>query len=229
MSLVLDVRNVSKTYTNDHRQVTVLQEVSFSMEAGDSVAVVGPSGSGKTTLLSLCAGLDNPSSGAIELLGCDLTAMTEEGRARLRNRQLGFVFQSFHLMPSLTALENVMLPLELAGGSRVASAAMDLLDTVGLADRMGHYPSQLSGGEQQRVAIARAFINQPKILFADEPTGNLDRGTSDKISKLLFDLNSEKGTTLLLITHDEGLAASTGRVFHMNDGQLSEAQTVGAT
>lgn len=224
MTTVLDAENVAKVYQTESHEVRVLDGVSFSMEAGDTVAVVGPSGSGKTTLLSLCAGLELPSSGTIRLLGKDSSSLGEDGRARLRNASVGFVFQSFHLMPSLNALENVMLPLELSGGRDADREARRLLGEVGLGDRLDHYPSQLSGGEQQRVALARAFINRPEILFADEPTGNLDRETSAKITELLFGLNREKGTTLLLITHDEGLAARTERVMRMNGGTLIESK-----
>ena len=223
MTAVLDVADVNKIYESGERKVHVLKDVGFKMETGESVAVVGPSGSGKTTLLSICAGLDLPTSGAISLLGENLAGLGEEGRAALRNRKVGFVFQSFHLMPSLTALENVMLPLELLGGKDAETEGKRLLDEVGLHDRMTHYPSQLSGGEQQRVAIARSFINKPQILFADEPTGNLDRETSERIEQLLFDLNRDKGASLLLITHDEALAARTGRIFRMNGGVLSES------
>lgn len=217
MEAVLDVSDVQKVYDGT---LKVLDGISFRLNAGDRCAIVGPSGSGKTTLLSLCAGLDAPSSGRIELLGQNIADLGEEGRARLRNRYVGFVFQSFHLMASLTALENVMLPLELQGGKNVQERAAELLEKVGLGGRMTHYPSQLSGGERQRVAIARAFINQPKILFADEPTGNLDRETSERITELLFELNREQGTTLLLITHDPGLAEQTGTVMYLKDGQV---------
>lgn len=220
MNAVLQVDRVGKVYKNEAHEVRVLDDVSFTIEQGASVAVVGPSGSGKTTLLSICAGLDVPSEGAVSLLGQNITELNEDGRAKLRNRGVGFVFQSFHLMPSLTALENVMLPLELLGGDNPEPLARELLDEVGLHDRVDHYPSQLSGGEQQRVAIARAFINKPRILFADEPTGNLDKETSDMIVELLFDLNRNKGATLLMITHDEALAAQCGRTFRMSGGQI---------
>ncbi|MDJ0838897.1 MAG: ABC transporter ATP-binding protein [Acidobacteriota bacterium] len=220
MQAVLEVSEVTKIYRGESHDVRVLDGVNFNMDAGESIAVVGPSGSGKTTLLSICAGLDLPTSGSIQLLGEDLTSLNEDGRARLRNEKVGFIFQSFHLMPSLNALENVMLPLELLGGAGAEREATRLLEEVGLGDRLDHYPSQLSGGEQQRVAIARAFINRPNILFADEPTGNLDRETSSRITDLLFALNRDKGTTLLLITHDEALADMTGRVFHMDGGRV---------
>jgi len=223
MNAVLTVSQVGKSYHTGKREVTVLRDLSFTMNAGESVAIVGPSGSGKTTLLCLCAGLEMPSAGTVTLLGRDLAALDEDERARLRNRDVGFIFQSFHLMPSLTALENVMLPLELLGGKGAATEAKQLLDQVGLSDRLSHYPSQLSGGEQQRVAIARAFINKPSILFADEPTGNLDRETSARVTRLLFDLNREKGTTLLLITHDARLAERTLHTFHLDQGALAPA------
>lgn len=223
MNGVLTVAGVSKSYHTGKREVTVLRDLSFSMDAGETVAIVGPSGSGKTTLLCLCAGLEMPSTGTVTLLGRDLAGLDEDERARLRNRDVGFIFQSFHLMPSLTALENVMLPLELLGGKGAATEAKALLDQVGLSDRLAHYPSQLSGGEQQRVAIARAFINKPSILFADEPTGNLDRETSARVTRLLFDLNREKGTTLLLITHDARLAERTQHTFHLDQGALATA------
>ncbi len=225
MTAILLAKGVGKTYSGEERDVTVLSNVSFSMEPGETVAIVGPSGSGKTTLLSLCAGLEHPTTGSISLLDQDMSAMTEDERAVLRNREVGFVFQSFHLMPSLTALENVMLPLELSGKGDPGSDASALLDQVGLGSRLHHYPAQLSGGEQQRVAIARAFINKPKILFADEPTGNLDRETGRRIVELLFDLNREHATTLLLITHDEKLAERTGRIFRIEGGLLTESQS----
>ncbi|CAM2006618.1 ABC transporter ATP-binding protein [Acanthopleuribacter pedis] len=222
MNEILRVAQVAKRYESVGRSVDVLRDTSFTLYAGESAAIVGPSGSGKTTLLGLCAGLDTPTSGSLTLLGADLAAMSEGERAALRNRKVGFIFQSFHLMPSLTALENVTLPLELLGRGNAEQAAITLLDQVGLADRRHHYPAQLSGGEQQRVAIARAFINQPEILFADEPTGNLDLETSERITDLLFTLNREQGTTLLLITHDLELAKKTGRLFRINHGQLME-------
>ncbi|CAM2066253.1 ABC transporter ATP-binding protein [Sulfidibacter corallicola] len=222
MSEILKVQGVGKAYDGRGHQVRVLEDVNFVLNAGETAAIVGPSGSGKTTLLSLCAGLDTPTQGKLELLGHDLAALSEEQRAALRNRHVGFIFQSFHLMPSLTALENVMLPRELAGVGRPAQEARELLDQVGLADRADHYPAQLSGGEQQRIAIARAFINQPMVLFADEPTGNLDRATSDRVTELLFRLNTEKGTTLALITHDLGLARMTSRLFHLKQGRVVE-------
>ena len=223
MEPVLEVSKIGKDYGTGSNLISVLDGVSLRLNQGETAAIVGPSGSGKTTLLSLCAGLDRPSRGSIALLGRRLEQLSEDGRAQLRNRHLGFIFQSFHLMPSLTALENVMLPLELLGGAHPREEARQLLDQVGLIHRLDHYPSQLSGGEQQRVSIARAFINNPSILFADEPTGNLDRETSDHITRLLFRLNRERKTTLFLITHDHDLANRTGRVFHLRAGLLSEA------
>lgn len=221
MSAILSVQDVYKVYESRERKVPVLNGVSLEMQAGTSASVIGPSGSGKTTLLSLCAGLDAPSQGVVELMGHDLAALEEDQRASLRNRYLGFIFQSFHLMSSLTALENVLLPVELAGKSMRAEGR-EMLARVGLASRMDHYPAQLSGGEQQRVAIARAFINQPRMLFADEPTGNLDRDTCAKIVDLIFDLNRELGTTLLLITHDQDLAKRTQRQFYLDAGRIKE-------
>ena len=200
--------------------LTILSDVSFEMAAGESLAVVGVSGSGKSTLLGLLAGLDLPSSGEIQLVGESLNRLDEDGRARLRGAHVGFVFQSFQLLPSLTALENVMLPLELAGVVSAASQATQLLERVGLAARLNHYPKQLSGGEQQRVAIARAFAISPSVLFADEPTGNLDAATGERVSELLFALNAEQGTTLVLVTHDERLAARCGRTLRLDAGRV---------
>jgi putative ABC transport system ATP-binding protein len=187
---------------------------------------VGPSGSGKTTLLGLCAGLDQPTSGSIRLLDIELGELSEDERAYVRNQYVGFVFQNFQLLPTLTALENVMIPLELRGGKNITVKAEELLGRVGLADRMNHYPSQLSGGEQQRVAIARAFISEPKILFADEPTGNLDEETADKITDLLFAINKELGTTLVLVTHNLQLAAHTGRILKLKGGKILEDKAI---
>jgi putative ABC transport system ATP-binding protein len=200
--------------------LTIVDEVSLDIAAGESVAIVGASGAGKSTLLALLAGLDEPTSGRITLAGADLTALDEDGRARLRAERVGFVFQSFHLVPSLTALENVMLPLELAGRRDARDAASEVLGRVGLAQRTGHYPRQLSGGEQQRVAIARAFVTRPAVLFADEPTGNLDTHTGERIVALLFDLNAQSNTTLVLVTHDRTVAARCGRVLQMDSGAL---------
>jgi putative ABC transport system ATP-binding protein len=199
--------------------LTIVNDVSLDIAAGESVAIVGASGAGKSTLLALLAGLDSPTSGKVTLAGQDLTSLDEDGRARLRAERVGFVFQSFHLVPSLTAVENVMLPLELAGRRDARSAAMETLARVGLEHRTGHYPRQLSGGEQQRVALARAFVTKPAVLFADEPTGNLDTHTGERIVQLLFDLNSTH-TTLVLVTHDRAVAARCGRVLQMDSGML---------
>ena len=199
--------------------MTVLRDVSFSLEAGGSCAIVGPSGSGKTTLLGLCAGLDVPSSGSVRLDGRELGQMNEDQRARLRSEAVGFVFQNFQLLSTLTALENVMVPLELQGERDIRPSAAGLLDKVGLGERLHHYPAQLSGGEQQRVGLARAFMNRPKILFADEPTGNLDHETSDHIIDLLFELNASAGTALVLVTHDLDLAAKAGRIIRLRGGR----------
>jgi putative ABC transport system ATP-binding protein len=200
--------------------LTILEEVSFSILAGESVAIVGVSGSGKSTLIGLLAGLDLPSTGRITLAGEDITALDEDGRARLRGRTVGFVFQTFQLLPGLTALENVMLPLELAGSPNAATQGRELLLRVGLELRAGHYPNQLSGGEQQRVAMARAFATSPALLFADEPTGNLDAHTGERVADLLFALNAELGTTLVLVTHDERMAARCSRRLHLDAGRI---------
>ena len=200
--------------------LTILDDVSLQVRAGESVAVVGASGAGKSTLLALLAGLDEPSQGAVWLEGVELSALDEDGRAAARARHVGFVFQSFHLIPSLTALENVMLPLELAGRSDARATAREVLRQVGLESRLGHYPRQLSGGEQQRVAIARAFVTRPSVLFADEPTGNLDTATGSRVMQLLFDLNAASGTTLVLVTHDRDIAARCGRIIELDAGRL---------
>ena len=202
--------------------LTILQGIEMAITAGESVAIVGASGSGKSTLLGLLAGLDLPSSGRIELAGECLSSLDEDGRARLRGEQVGFVFQSFQLLPSLTALENVMLPLELAGVLDAREPASALLERVGLAARLDHYPKQLSGGEQQRVAIARAFAMQPAVLFADEPTGNLDAATGERIISLLFELNAEHGTTLILVTHDNALAGRCTRAIRLEAGRICD-------
>jgi len=217
---MLSVKNVSKSYQQAGKALPILQNISFEVQKGETVSIVGPSGSGKTTLLGLCAGLDRYDSGHITLNGAVLDRLNEDQLAQLRNHYIGFVFQNFQLLPSLTALENVMVPLELQGAKRIREYALDLLDKVGIADRAEHYPSQLSGGEQQRVALARAFINQPQILFADEPTGNLDAETGKKVEQLIFELNKEAGTTLVLITHDLDLAARTEKVYHVRGGRL---------
>ena len=219
-SPVLRVETLTKTFPSGGRPLTVIDDVSFSVGAGDTCAIVGPSGSGKTTLLGLCAGLDQPTSGTVELCGVDLSPLDEDERAEVRNQYVGFVFQTFRLLPTLTALENVMVPAELRGDTDPQARAAELLDQVGLGDRLDHYPSQLSGGERQRVAMARAFINRPRVLFADEPTGNLDAETADRIEDLLFDLNETADTTLVLVTHDEELAAQTERVLHLRGGQV---------
>jgi putative ABC transport system ATP-binding protein len=204
----------------------VLNDISFSVFEGSTVSIIGPSGSGKTTLLGLCAGLDKASAGFVELNYINLSKLDEEKLAQVRNKLVGFIFQKFHLLPTLTALENVMVPLELRGEKNIKPRAMELLDKVGLADRGHHYPSQLSGGEQQRIALARAFSNHPKILFADEPTGNLDAETSEKIVKLIFDLNKEAGTTLIIVTHDAELAGKTQRIIRLKAGSVfSDEQT----
>jgi putative ABC transport system ATP-binding protein len=222
MSAILTVHNVSKTYQSGSKSLTVLNNISFEIEAGSSIAIVGPSGSGKTTLLGLCAGLDSSSTGEIKLNGESLEQLNEDQRAALRNKHVGFIFQSFNLLPTLTALENVMVPLELLGQKNVKPIAIELLEKVGLGDRIHHYPTQLSGGEQQRVSIARAFANQPKILFADEPTGNLDEETGATIENLIFNMNKELGTTLILVTHDDELAAKTHRILKLKGGKLAE-------
>lgn len=219
---ILRLNNVSKVYSSGESELSVLNGLNLTIESGSSCALVGPSGSGKTTLLGLCAGLDAVSSGEISLLGHELTKMSENELATLRGEHVGFVFQSFQLIPTLTAVENVMVPAELLGESKAEEKASELLATVGLAHRLHHYPAQLSGGEQQRVAIARAYINTPKILFADEPTGNLDEETGTAIEDLLFRLNQESGTTLVLATHDLSLAQKTDRILSMKAGVIVE-------
>ena len=220
MTNILSVRNLSKTYQSGERSLAVLQDINFDIEEGSTTAIVGPSGSGKTTLLGLCAGLDQPSEGRVVLHQQVMNELNEDERSLLRNQYVGFIFQNFQLLPTLTALENVMVPLELRNARNVKKVAMELLEKVGLAARSSHYPAQLSGGEQQRVSLARAFSNSPKILFADEPTGNLDAETGEKVENLLFDLNREAGTTLILVTHDLDLASKTQRVIHMKGGKL---------
>ncbi|WVM88801.1 ABC transporter ATP-binding protein [Halopseudomonas pachastrellae] len=223
---VVIARHLNKVVTTSEAPLQILSDVNLSIQRGSSVAIVGASGSGKSTLLSLLAGLDLPSSGEVLLAGQSLTALDEDQRAALRGMEVGFVFQSFQLLDSLNAVENVMLPLELAGRRDARKHATELLERVGLKARISHYPQQLSGGEQQRVAIARAFASEPAILFADEPTGNLDAATGQKITDLLFDLNREHGTTLILVTHDERLAARCERALHMQAGQLQAEQAV---
>lgn len=226
MSKILKIDGLRKTYTSGSKELTVLQNVSFEVEKGQTFSIVGPSGSGKTTLLGLCAGLDVPDSGRVELCGQDLSALNEDERAQLRNREVGFIFQNFQLLPTLTALENVSVPLELQGAKNAADHAAELLEKVGLAARMDHYPSQLSGGEQQRVALARAFSNTPSILFADEPTGNLDEETGEKVIQLLFELNKEAGTTLVIISHDLDLARRTQQILRLKGGQIVTNEAV---
>ncbi|MEX2125896.1 MAG: ATP-binding cassette domain-containing protein [Woeseia sp.] len=217
---VLAAENVSKQVSSPEGSLTILSDVSFSIGAGESVAVVGASGAGKSTLLALLAGLDLPTEGRIWLNGASLTELDEDGRAAVRAASVGFVFQSFHLVPSLNALENVMLPLELAGVDDPRKTAVNILREVGLAERARHYPSQLSGGEKQRVAIARAFATEPAVLFADEPTGNLDSRTGDLVMQLMFDLNRNSSTTLILVTHDRSLAARCEREIALDSGRL---------
>ncbi|MEW6303805.1 MAG: ABC transporter ATP-binding protein [Verrucomicrobiota bacterium] len=217
---ILEVQALTKSYGNGVGSLTVLQDINFSLAPGATCAIVGPSGSGKTTLLGLCAGLDNPTSGYVRLGGRQLDRLSEDERARLRNECVGFVFQNFQLIPTLTAVENVMVPLELRGGGHARDYAVELLARVGLGDRLHHYPAQLSGGEQQRVALARAFINRPKILFADEPNGNLDAHTSEKVIDILFELNANSQTALVLVTHDAQLAQRAQRIIQLRGGRM---------
>ncbi len=218
---MLNVDKISKVYRSGNRELEVLHNIHFEVPDGQVCSIVGPSGSGKTTLLGLCAGLDTPSTGDISIAGRSLSGKSEDELAAIRNELVGFVFQSFQLIPTLTALENVMVPMELRGQGNVQKQARELLERVGLGDRTHHYPTQLSGGEQQRVAIARAFINKPVLLFADEPTGNLDTDTSESIESLLFDLNRDAGTTLVLVTHDLELAAKTHRIIRLRNGHIA--------
>lgn len=222
MTNVLDVRDLTRTYRSGDHDLTVLQDVTFRVATGTTCAIVGPSGSGKTTLLGLCAGLDRASSGAVILNGRPLAGLDEDERALLRRELVGFVFQNFQLVPTLSAVENVAVPLELRGESGARNRAAELLDRVGLGDRLDHYPVQLSGGEQQRVGLARAFIHRPTILFADEPTGNLDADTGHSVEDLLFELNRETGTTLILVTHDIELAGRCGRMIRLRAGAVVE-------
>ena len=224
MTEILKVQQVGKTYKSGSRELTVLENVSFTLNEGDTFAIVGPSGSGKTTLLGLCAGLDSPGSGVVNLCGTVINQLNEDERAVLRNKNVGFIFQNFQLIPTLTALENVVVPLELQGKKNVQKTGVELLEKVGLSERQHHYPSQLSGGEQQRVSLARAFANQPKILFADEPTGNLDHETGEKVIKLLFELNAEAGTTLVIVTHDMELAEKAHRILRLKGGKVVSEQ-----
>lgn len=221
--MILSVEQIQKTFETKGQQLTVVDDISFDIQQGENVAIVGPSGSGKTTLLGLCAGLDTPTSGRIVLAGKDITRLDEDQKAAIRNEYVGFIFQNFQLLPTLTALENVMIPLELQGKTSGArERAIDLLTRVGLGDRLTHYPSQLSGGEQQRVSLARAFSNNPKVLFADEPTGNLDNDTGQMVEDLLLELNREQGTTLIIVTHDLDLANRADRVLSIKGGRLIE-------
>ena len=218
--VTLQVRDLGKRVPLPSGELTILDGIGFDIQRGDTVAVVGASGSGKSTLLALMAGLDTPSGGSVLIDGAPMSTLDEDGRARVRGEKVGFVFQSFQLLPSLTALENVMLPLELRGDADADAPARAILQTVGLGERLAHYPRQLSGGEQQRVALARAFVTQPSLLFADEPTGNLDTVTGQAIIELLFALNADAGTTLVLVTHDEHLASRCSRVLRLDGGRL---------
>lgn len=225
---ILEVTNLTQQFRSGEKMLTVLDHVDFSVEEGTICSIVGPSGSGKTTLLGLCAGLDRPTYGQVQLSGINIGNLTEDERAAVRNEYVGFVFQTFQLVPTLTAIENVMVPLELRGEATadVEEYATELLTDVGLGDRLHHYPTQLSGGEQQRVAIARAFINRPKILFADEPTGNLDAETGSTIEDLIFDLNRAHGTTLILVTHDLELANKCQRIIRLKNGKIFKDEWV---
>ena len=225
MSKILEVNNLTQTYSSGSKRLTVLEDVSFEIIKGETFAIVGPSGSGKTTLLGLCAGLDKPESGDVYLCGERLSTLSEDERAILRNKKVGFVFQDFQLLPTLTAIENVSVPLELQGNKEAMKISKDLLDTVGLGDRFDHYPSQLSGGEQQRVALARAFSNNPEILFADEPTGNLDEATGEMVVELIMNLNKKMGTTLVFVTHDMELAKKAQRILRLKGGKIHENPT----
>ncbi len=225
---VLVAENVSKKVISPEGGLTILSDVSFTISAGESVAITGASGAGKSTLLALLAGLDQPSEGRVSLNGHDLTALDEDGRAAIRAASVGFVFQSFHLVPSLNALENVMLPLELSGSDNPRATALTIIDQVGLSERWSHYPAQLSGGEKQRVAIARAFATQPAVLFADEPTGNLDSRTGGLVMDLMFELNRKSSTTLVLVTHDESLAKRCDRKIELDAGRLVADSKVAA-
>jgi len=218
--IVLSASRLGKQVSSPEGTLTILDDINLEISAGESVALVGPSGAGKTTLLALLAGLDHPTTGGVRLCGEDLGKLDEDGRALVRGRNVGFVFQSFHLVPSLTALENVMLPLELGNISNAGPRARDALNSVGLDARTGHYPRQLSAGEKQRVAIARAFVTNPSVLFADEPTGNLDTASGERISQLMFDMNRQTGTTLVLVTHEKTLAARCDRIMKLEAGRL---------
>jgi putative ABC transport system ATP-binding protein len=217
---ILSVESLTKVYRNGALELTVLKDVSFALDKGATCSILGPSGSGKTTLLGLCAGLDQPTSGSVRLNGVALGEIGEDERARVRNQHVGFVFQNFQLIPTLTALENVTVPMELRGDRSARKLGEKLLERVGLGDRTAHYPTQLSGGEQQRVALARAFINRPSILFADEPTGNLDSETSRKIIEIMLELHAQAGTTLVLVTHDPEVAGLTEQTIRLRDGRM---------
>ena len=221
-SVVLSGQQISKQVSGPEGTLTILHALDISVHAGEAVAIVGPSGSGKSTLLGILAGLDTPTEGGVNLLDHPLSSLGEDERARLRAGKVGFVFQSFQLLPGLTALENVMLPLELTGDNNAANAAKAMLEKVGLSHRAGHQPLQLSGGEQQRVALARAFVSQPALLFADEPTGNLDSATGEKVIELMFSLREQHGSAVVLVTHDDSLAAQCDRILRMGDGRLEE-------
>ncbi|MDN3593719.1 ABC transporter ATP-binding protein [Zunongwangia endophytica] len=227
MAKILNVTHLEKSYDSGSKKLQILYDINFEVEAKESFAIVGPSGSGKTTLLGLCAGLDRIDNGDIELCGTKLSSLSEDELALLRNQKVGFVFQNFQLLPTLTALENVAVPLELQGNKKATEKAKSFLKKVGLDHRMHHYPSQLSGGEQQRVALARAFSNDPEILFADEPTGNLDAETGEKVIKLLFELNAELGTTLVIVTHDMELAKMTQHILEIKGGKIVSDQKTG--
>ncbi|MAU72241.1 MAG: ABC transporter [Pseudozobellia sp.] len=224
MTKILNVNHLGKAYTSGSKKLEVLNDINFHVDEGESFAIVGPSGSGKTTLLGLCAGLDGADSGTIELCGTELNVLNEDERALLRNSKVGFIFQNFQLLPTLTALENVIVPLELQGADNPENIGLELLKKVGLENRVDHYPSQLSGGEQQRVALARAFSSKPSILFADEPTGNLDEETGEKVVQLLFELNQEAGTTLVIVTHDMNLAKKCKRILKLKGGRVQAEQ-----
>jgi putative ABC transport system ATP-binding protein len=221
VAIIVRAEGLTKQVTTPDHTLTIVRDASFEVRQGEAVAIVGASGSGKSTLLGLLAGLDVPTSGRAWIGGEDLFALSEDGRARLRGRMVGFVFQSFQLLPALTALENVMLPLELSGGADAGRRAREVLERVGLGERLGHYPRQLSGGEQQRVAVARAFVTEPRVLFADEPTGNLDSETGEHVIELLFEMNRERGTTLVLVTHDMELARRCDRRIHIAAARIT--------
>ena len=226
MEIILKVDHLVKKFRSGPEEITVLNDINFQVAAGQGISIVGPSGSGKTTLLGLCAGLDKPTAGTVTLMDIQLNRLNEDDRAYIRNQHVGFVFQNFQLLPTLTAVENVLIPLEMRGEKDGMITATELLDRVGLSSRLNHYPAQLSGGEQQRVAIARAFVTSPKIVFVDEPTGNLDEDTAETITRLLFDMNREKGTTLIMVTHNYSLAENTGRVMTIRGGRIENDKVV---